>query len=79
MTDQVCSSALSFSETPLSEISAKAAELTRRGWVFDEERRGDPWLVLVSKRFPGPVPDDCESELRDVMGNCWVDLDGVSA
>jgi hypothetical protein len=76
--DHECSAALSFAETPLEEISAKVAELVGRGWVFDEERKGDPWLVLVSKRFVDAVPHDCESELREVMGNYWVDLDGTA-
>jgi hypothetical protein len=40
--DHECSAVLSFAETPLEEISAKAAELVGRGWVFDEERKGDP-------------------------------------
>ena len=74
MPEQECSAVVSFAETPLAEISAKAAELASRGWVFDEQRKGDPWLVLLSKRFPAP-PDDCETEIRAIMGNYWVDLD----
>ena len=75
MADGTHSTVLSFAETPLAEISAKANELESRGWVFDEERRGDPWLVLLSKRFSAPAPEDRESELRAVMGDYWVDLD----
>ena len=75
MADQDCFSAVSFAETPLAEISTKAKALRSRGWVFDEERKGDPWLVLISKRFEGPVLDDGEAEIREVMGNYWVDLD----
>jgi len=74
MPEHECSAVVSFAETPLAEISTKAAELTSRGWVFDEQRKGDPWLVLLSKHFPTP-PDDCETEIRDIMGNYWVDLD----
>jgi len=75
MADDTHSTVLSFAETPLAEISAKAAELEARGWVFDEERKGDPWIVLLSKRFSDPTPHDREAELREVMGNYWVDLD----
>jgi hypothetical protein len=74
MPEHECSAVVSFAETPLAEISTKAAELERRGWSFDEQRKGNPWLVLLSKRFPAP-PDDCEAEIRDIMGNYWVDLD----
>jgi tetratricopeptide (TPR) repeat protein len=31
-----------------------------------------------TKRFVDAVPHDCESELREVMGNYWVDLDGTA-
>lgn len=79
MPDHECSAVVSFAETPLAEISSKAAELASRGWIFDEQRKGDPWLVLVSKHFSGSLPADCESEIRDVMGNYWVDLDPPDA
>ena len=75
MGDGTQSTMLSFAETPLAEISAKATELESRGWVFDEDRKGDPWIVLLSKRFPDPAPEDLQSELRAVMGDYWVDLD----
>jgi hypothetical protein len=76
MPEHECSAVVSFAETPLADISTKAAELASRGWVFDEQRKGDPWLVLLSKRFPASTPsDDYESEIRDIMGNYWVDLD----
>lgn len=79
MTADEWSTILSFAETPIAEISTKYAELASRGWNFDEQRRGDPWLVLVSKRFSAPPPDDYESELRTIMGNYWVDLDPPEA
>jgi|KBSMisStaDraftv2_1062788.scaffolds.fasta_scaffold782056_2 hypothetical protein len=75
MGDDTYSTAVSFAETPLAEISAKATELEAHGWVFDEERKGDPWVVLLSKRFSGREPDLREAELRALMGTYWVDLD----
>ena len=64
-----------FTGLSASGKSTIAAELEARGWVFDEERKGDPWIVLLSKRFSDPTPHDREAELREVMGNYWVDLD----
>jgi hypothetical protein len=78
--DYECSAVVSFAEAPLAEISTKAAELRSRGWRFDEERKGDPWLVLASKRFSASTPPGHgESEIREVMGHYWVDLDPADA
>jgi hypothetical protein len=66
--------AVSFATVPLSEISAKAAEIKAAGWIG--HGRGDPWVQTFSKSLPDTV-NDPEAELRRIMGDYWLDADGI--
>jgi hypothetical protein len=63
--------AVSFEETPLLEISAKAAAIEALGWS-EYARLPHRWIVKYEKvvaHADSPPAD----ELRDVMGDYWVD------
>ena len=75
MSDHERSAVVSFAETPVAEISTKAAELASRGWVFDEQRQRRPLAHPRLETLSEPATGDYEAELREVMGNYWADLD----
>ena len=69
---------VSFTHTPLNEISGKAAEIRALGWR-EGENRGDPWVVgLLEKEFPDEA-SATDAELRQVMGDYWLDDDAFKA
>jgi hypothetical protein len=61
--------AVSFAETPLEQIGARANQIMSLGWTVRD--RGDPWVIFVAKHFDESerLP---EAELHNVMGDCWV-------
>jgi hypothetical protein len=65
---------VSFAQTPLDQIGAKIEAIVSRGW--HEEERGDPWVVSFSKSLPEGDRDP-EAELREVMGEYWLDADAI--
>ena len=69
---------VSFAHTPLNEISGKAAEIKALGWREGEDR-GDPWVVgVLEKDFPDEASAS-DADLRQVMGDNWLDDDAVKA
>lgn len=68
---------VSFARTPFAEISAKAAQIEALGWTHDDETRGNPWVATFSKSFPMDESTDHEAEIRAVMGDYWIDADGI--
>ena len=69
----------SFAKTPVSEVSAKAQEISALGWEEREDGRGDPWAVAYRKDFPEDEGADYEAELREVMGAYWVTAEEIRA
>jgi hypothetical protein len=69
---------VSFARTPLDEIAAKVEVIKARGWQEREDGRGDPWVASFVKHFPEGT-GDVEAELRDVMGDYWLDADAIRA
>jgi hypothetical protein len=63
---------VSFARTPLSELSAKVAGIEALGWA--ETGRGDPWVTLFRKDVPKSESDPA-AEVRQAMGDYWVDED----
>ncbi len=62
---------VSFEETPLLEISVKAAAIDALGWI-EYDRLPHRWIVKYEKvvaHADSPPAD----ELRNVMGDYWVD------
>jgi hypothetical protein len=70
--------AVSFARTPLEEISAKVEQIKALGWREREDGRGDPWAVSFYKDVPEGEGDP-EPELREVMGDYWLDADAIKA
>ena len=69
-------SAVSFEETPLLEISVKAAAIEALGWR-EYDRLPHRWIVKYEKvvaHADSPPPD----ELENVMGEYWVDPSDIS-
>jgi hypothetical protein len=62
--------AVSFADTPLEEIEPRANQILTLDWTIRDRR--DPWVVLVAKHFAESERQP-EAELRDVMGDYWVD------
>ena len=71
------SAVVSFANTPLAEVSAKAAEIIALGW--SENDRGDPWVVSYRKDFPDGERGDAEAELQRLMGDYWLTADDMQA
>lgn len=67
---------VSFARTPLEEISGKVAELAALGWR--EYGRGDPWAATFQKDVPEELADP-SAEVRQVMGDYWLDADAMRA
>jgi hypothetical protein len=65
---------VSFANVPLAEISEKAAAIKAAGWTAHD--RGDPWAQRFSKVLPDSE-NDPERELREIMGDYWLDADGI--
>jgi hypothetical protein len=65
--------AVSFARTPLEQISGKVAAIKALGWREREDVRGDPWAASFVKDFPEERAGDAERELREVMGDYWLD------
>ena len=66
---------VSFEETPLLEISVKAAAIEALGWS-EYARLPHRWIVKYEKvvaRADSPPVD----ELKDVMGDYWVDASDI--
>ena len=62
---------VSFEETPMLEISVKAAAIAALGWS-EYDRLPHRWIVKYEKvvaHADSPPVD----ELKDVMGDYWVD------
>jgi hypothetical protein len=68
---------VSFARTPLAEISAKVAELAAHGWREDPDGRGDPWAASFVKQFSEEQSADAERELREAMGDYWLDANAI--
>jgi hypothetical protein len=68
---------VSFARVPLREISSKIGQLEARGWR--EDRRGDPWTVFFVKDSGEQDAAAAEEEIREVMGNYWVDAAAMQA
>jgi len=66
---------VSFARTPLTEISAKDAEIRAAGWE-PTGTRGDPWAATYRKQVPEDDPDP-ERELRLIMGDYWLDPEAI--
>jgi hypothetical protein len=75
-TNRDWSVAVSFAKTPLSEVSAKAQEITAHGWEYRD--RGDPWSASFGKKLPESEADPAR-ELRTIMGEYWVSADEIGA
>ena len=69
---------VSFARTPLEEISTKVEQIKTLGWREREDGRGDPWAVSFYKDVPEGEGDP-EPELREVMGEYWLDADAIKA
>jgi hypothetical protein len=67
--------AVSFADTPLEEMAPRANQILSLGWTIVD--RGDPWVIFFAKHVDesGGEP---EAELRDVMGDYWVDGAGMT-
>ena len=68
--------AVSFAKVPLNEIGEKANAILQSGWTGEVTRRGDPWVQVVAKSFPGSEKDP-EAELRAIMGEYWLAPEGI--
>ena len=62
---------VSFEETPLLEISVKAAAIEALGWS-EYDRLPHRWIVKYEKIVAHADSPPAE-ELKNVMGNYWVD------
>jgi hypothetical protein len=62
---------VSFEETPLLEISVKAAAIEALGWS-EYARLPHRWIVKYEKAVAHADRPPAD-ELKDVMGNYWVD------
>jgi len=62
---------VSFEETPLLEISVKAAAIEALGWS-EYDRLPHRWIVKYEKAVAHADRPPAD-ELKDVMGNYWVD------
>jgi hypothetical protein len=63
--------AVSLARVPLREISRKVEQLEALGWR--EDRRGNPWAASFVKDFHEGEDSAAETEVRQVMGDYWVD------
>ena len=72
--------AVSFAKVPLAHIGDKADAIRAAGWLADEvlEERGDPWVQSFTKVFPESEKTDPEAELRQIMGDYWLDGDAIT-
>jgi hypothetical protein len=70
---------VSFARTPLTEIAGKVEELGALGWRQDDDRRGDPWVVVFVKEFPEEAAGEATAELRGVMDDYWVEAEEMRA
>jgi hypothetical protein len=64
-------SAVSFEETPLLEISVKAAAIEALGWR-EYDRLPHRWIVKYEK-VVAHVDSPPADELESLMGDYWVD------
>jgi hypothetical protein len=62
--------AVSFADTPRRRSSRELTRYSSLGWTIID--RGDPWVILVAKHVDESEREP-EAELRDVMGDYWVD------
>lgn len=68
---------VSFAKTPAAEITSKHEQILAVGWTEDD--RGDPWVISYEKKVDDQRARDAERELRDIMGDYWIDADGIRA
>jgi hypothetical protein len=73
-----CHAGVSFARTPLEEVSSLARRIEALGWRESEDGRGDPWAVEFEKDVSEDERDP-EAELREVMGDYWLDADAIKA
>ena len=73
---KACYTGVSFARTPLEEVSSLARRIEALGWRETEDGRGDPWAATFRKDFPEDERDP-EAELREVMGDYWLDADAI--
>jgi hypothetical protein len=70
---------VSFARTPLTEIGEKVEQIKTLGWNEDGGYgRGDPWVAAFQRDVDESDPDPTR-ELREVMGDYWLDSAAMKA